>query len=174
MGSGVCLVGQWVPVSHPALPYRRLLTSSRCQCPAPSHGTGTEPVGSRAGPPGLAAGAHGGDGEGCHGWARQQDRPAASLPAEPAPPGGRGGNEEEIPKPLSREKVTTEEKMPGRSGCPWPGHSRDGSGGLGTRETWPCGSWEAPWPRGWAVWSGSLAGPCPGEGCQGWGGGSGG
>lgn len=54
-------------------------------------------------------------------------------PGAPVPRGGRAGNEEEIPKPLSREKVTTEEKMPQRSGCPRPSGARERDTGQGHR-----------------------------------------
>lgn len=108
--------GQWVLIAHPSTFLWEIHHfPTRISVPSPSPALG--------GPgqtPGFASGAHrrGDPGGGTCGmqqaWLDQAhpSRLGASIRQE-------GGKEmEEIPKLLSREKVTTEEKMPQRSDCP--------------------------------------------------------
>lgn len=140
-----------VPGSHPSAPPPELRTSYHgCQRPDPDPdpalgwwGVGTDP---RAGGwtprrgwcPGEDPAGRGEPGRRGDGGRTALPHPCRWL-GVPVRRGGREGNEEEIPKPLSREKVTTEEKMPKRSGCPRaaaaPGRGRPGRGGTG-EEGW--------------------------------------
>lgn len=116
MGRGLCLAGQWVLIPHPSTSLREVphfLTRLSVPSSRPA-------LGGPGQTPGLATGAHRREGPGGNLWA------AASLagPANPSCLGAsirqEGGKEmEEIPKLLSRGKVTTEgKKMLQRSDCP--------------------------------------------------------
>lgn len=111
---GARLPSQCFPTGDSSPPDKS--ASTQPQAPAPALGWWGE-----CQTPGLAAGAHGGDGSrertlrdvaSLAGWGTAADRPATCLLAAGSACwwGGREGNEEEIPKLLSREKVTTEEK----------------------------------------------------------------
>ncbi|KAM6310519.1 rho GTPase-activating protein 45 [Podargus strigoides] len=106
----------------PARPYRRLLTSSpgcqhRALAPALAPGWQLQPAEGTG--PGKDLVGRVEPGWMWHGGRTDLPHPRWWLGA-PGRRGGGEGNEEEIPKLLSREKVTAEEKMPDRLGSPRP------------------------------------------------------